>query len=88
MTDIVAQSSSAEIPVSWLIGTLASLGGLVSYLARTIYCHLTTQITVLTKEVIVLRNDVLTLSKGCGINTCYWRNAAKIQLSPHADHES
>ncbi len=67
---ILAATGNAEVPISWFIATIGSLGGLVSLLARIIYVHLTTQIGQ-------LREEIKQLSKGCGITTCHWRDFPK-----------
>lgn len=63
-----------EIPVSWILTTFISLAGVIATMASIIYKSLSARLEVQDKIIEGMRNDIDRMSKGCGIDTCHWRN--------------
>jgi hypothetical protein len=63
------------IPVSWVLGVVGILGGVIATLAGIIYRSLTDRLTVQDSIIQRLQDDVDRLSKGCGHDACHWRKA-------------
>jgi hypothetical protein len=61
------------IPVSWVLGVVGILGGVIATLAGIIYRSLTDRLAVQDQIIQRLQDDVDRLSKGCGHDGCHWR---------------
>ncbi len=62
------------IPTEWILMVLLALATVISTLAAIIYRSLATEIATLRSIVTKLQDDVDRLSKGCGLNTCLYKN--------------
>jgi len=62
------------IPVSWVLGIIGLLGGVIATLAGIIYHSMSDRLTVQDKIIEGLRTDIDRMSKGCGANGCHWKN--------------
>ncbi|MBK1884565.1 hypothetical protein JIN85_19270 [Luteolibacter pohnpeiensis] len=67
--------SGAEmsISVSWVLGIIGLLGGVIATLASIIYKSLSDRLAAQDKIIEHLRADVERMSKGCGLDPCHWR---------------
>jgi hypothetical protein len=69
-----ATANQLVIPVSWVLGVVGVLGGVIATLAGIIYRSLTDRLAVQDKIIEKLQDDVDRLSKGCGHDSCHWRS--------------
>lgn len=62
------------VPVSWLLAIIGTLGGVIATLATIIWTTLKERLAVQDKIIEKLQDDIDRLSKGCGHNSCIWKN--------------
>lgn len=62
------------VPVGWLIAIIGTLGGVIATLSGVIWSTLKERLTVQDGIISKLQLDVDRLSKGCGIESCIWKN--------------
>jgi hypothetical protein len=62
------------IPTEWILMVLIALATVISTLAAIIYRQLSTEIATLRGIVAKLQEDVVRLSKGCGLGACLYKN--------------
>lgn len=67
-------STQLVVPVSWVLGIIGSLGGVIATLAIVIYRTLTDRLATQDKIIDRLQEDVDRLSHGCGHPDCHWKN--------------
>jgi hypothetical protein len=72
MLQILA-STTLEMPIGWLLGAIATLGGVIATLAATVFQILKARLDAQDKIIEHLRADVIRLTKGCGMESCHWR---------------
>lgn len=72
-----ATSSQLVVPVSWVLGIIGLLGGVIATLAGIIYRSLTDRLTVQDSIIKRLQDDVDRLSQGCGHDACHWRGGRR-----------
>jgi hypothetical protein len=62
------------VPVGWLLAIIGTLGGVIATLATIIWTTLKERLAVQDKIIDKLQDDIDRLSKGCGHNSCIWKN--------------
>ncbi len=62
------------VPVGWLLAIIGTLGGVIATLATIIWTTLKERLAVQDKIIEKLQDDIDRLSKGCGHNSCIWKN--------------
>jgi len=68
-----ATTSQLVVPVSWVLGIISLLGGVIATLAGIIYRSLQARLSVQDRIIEKLQDDINRLSKGCGHDTCMWK---------------
>lgn len=63
-----------ELPIGWMIGSIATLGGVIATLAGIIYKILTDRLDAQDRLIEHLKMDVERMRKGCGQPTCFWKH--------------
>lgn len=62
------------VPVSWMIGIIGTLGGVIATLATIIWATMKDRLRVQDNIIEGLREDINRMSKGCGAISCTWKN--------------
>ena len=62
-----------ELPVSWILTALLSLSGVIATLAGIIWRSMQARLDAQDKIIEHFREDVTRLSKGCGVESCFWK---------------
>lgn len=61
------------LPISWILGIIATLGTVIATLAGIIWSILNSRLAAQDKIIEHLRGEVDRLVKGCGVSGCSWR---------------
>jgi len=74
MNDVVS------LPIGWILATIGSLAGTIAVLATIMWAFMKSQLEAQYKlidsqntTISKLQDDVDRMSKGCGMDTCHWR---------------
>ncbi len=70
-----------QVPLSWILSTIISLGGVIAALAGIMWSFVKSRIDAQDKiiesqnsTIKTLQEDVERMSKGCGADGCVWKN--------------
>jgi hypothetical protein len=70
-----------QVPLSWILSTIISLGGVIAALAGIMWSFVKSRIDAQDKIIEAqnstikgLQDDVERMSKGCGADGCVWKN--------------
>jgi hypothetical protein len=70
-----------QVPLSWILSTIISLGGVIAALAGIMWSFVKSRIDAQDKiiesqnsTIKALQDDVERMSKGCGADGCVWKN--------------
>ena len=66
-------ASTIELPISWIIGSIAALAGVIATLASIVYKILTDRLDAQDRLIEHLKLDVERMRKGCGHDPCFWK---------------
>lgn len=66
-------ASTIELPISWIIGSIAALAGVIATLAGIVYKILTDRLDAQDRLIEHLKMDVERMRKGCGHDPCFWK---------------
>ena len=66
-------ASTIELPISWIIGSIAALAGVIATLAGIVYKILTDRLDAQDRLIEHLKLDVERMRKGCGHDPCFWK---------------
>jgi hypothetical protein len=72
--DAVTTANQLVVPVSWVLGIIGVLGGVIATLAGIIFRSLNERLSVQDRIIEKLQDDIDRLAKGCGATTCIWKN--------------
>jgi hypothetical protein len=62
-----------ELPVAWILGIIGTLGTVIAGLASLLWGVVKSRIAAQDAIIAGLRSDIDRMSKGCGYETCHWR---------------
>jgi hypothetical protein len=66
-------TSTIELPVPWIIASIATLGTVIVSLAGIVYKILTDRLDAQDRLIEHLKLDVERMRKGCGHDPCFWK---------------
>ncbi len=72
--DAVTTANQLVVPVSWVLGIIGVLGGVIATLAGIIFKSLNERLSVQDRIIEKLQDDIDRLAKGCGAASCIWKN--------------
>lgn len=62
-----------ELPIGWILGIIGGLGGVIATLATVLWSTMKERLSAQDRIIEGLQADVARLSKGCGFESCHWR---------------
>lgn len=66
-------ANTVELPITWIIGCVATLAGVIATLASIVYKILTDRLDAQDKLIEHLKMDVERMRRGCGHDPCFWK---------------
>lgn len=72
--EIIQTTRELVLPVGWLLGIIGVLAAVISTLAGLLWATMKERLAVQDGIISKLQDDIDRLSKGCGMDSCIWRN--------------